>query len=234
MKMEDRGEYGRRMRRVLPVVLVGALILSLQSVAAQTQMETGSATVGNTLQNGVTSYDLEYTHPTVAQVGQNLTIEATLHVNQFSGQVEYIAAYTLLAEVFIGDNYLSANTTVAAGPNYLYPGGNWGPLNLTVPLTATDTGIPTGSSVNATVSLTLSDYVYVGIPYLTYVTEPPMTGQAGSVIIQNDVATVTTSSNQGSGSGNGSSTTAYVLLGAGVVLMVFAVVLPRGPKAPPT
>lgn len=217
------------LKRLLPALSLVFLLLPLQSISA-VQYVTGSATVGNTLQNGTTSYSLEYSYPAVAQVGQNLTIQATLHVNQFSGELEYIAAYALLAQVVIGGYALSANATVAAGPNYLYPGGSWGPENLTVPLTAADTGIPKGSSENASVSITLSDYVYVGLPFLTYVTEPPMQGNAGTLVIENGVQTSSSTSVQSVSPG--SAYIAYALLASGVVLMVVAAVLPRRPAPP--
>lgn len=219
-----------------PALLVVLLLCSFQSASADVQTTSGTtATIGNTLNHGATSYAVLYSYPSVADVGSNLTIQLTLHINQFSGIVEYIVGYALKVEVFVGPNVLSDQVFGPAGFNassFLYPGAYWGPNNLTIPLTAANTGLAEGQSDNATLRITLRDTVYYGVPVIGYQTEPALEASGGSLLIQNGVASSTTSTSGGSAPAGGQSVIPYALLAAGAVLMVAAVFVPRGPRQP--
>lgn len=229
-----RSRATRNTLRLAPVILVMLLVGSFQGANADVQMTSGTTpTIGNTLNKGSTSYFVLYSYPSVAQVGTNLTIQLTLHVNQFTGIVEYIVGYALEAQIFIGSTALSANVFGPAGFNassFLYPGAYWGPNNLTIPLTAANTGLAEGQSDNATVRITLRDTVYYGVPVIGYQTEPAMEATGGSLLIQNGVTSTSTSTSGGSAGGSGQSVIPYALLAAGAVLMVAAVFVPRRPR----
>lgn len=226
------------MKRLLPFVFALILLAPFQGASAAVQMISGSTQqLGNTEAHGSTSYVVNYTYPATAQVGTNLTISLTLHVGQFSGLIEYITAYELEVQLFIGAQEQQVTLYGPAGFNsssFLYPGGIWGPNNATFALTQLNTGLTRGQSANATFSVVLLDTDEIGYPYLTYVTEPPMTGSGGTILVQNQVASsiTSTSSAATSGPSAGQAILPYALLTSGAVLMAAAVFFPRGPRPP--
>ncbi len=235
----ERGGALQALKRYLPLLLPLILLGTFQSASAAVQIESGSTQqLGNTLDRGTTSYVVDYTYPSVAQVGTNLTISLTLHVGQFNGIIEYTTAYELEVALDVEGQQQQVTLYGPGGFNassFLYPGGIWGPNNATFPLTAANTGLALGQSANATFSVTLLDSVEVGYPYLIYATEPPMTGQGGTLLIQNAVASSTTSTSSSSttSQSTGQTLLPYALLASGAVLIAAAIFVPRGPRSSP-
>jgi len=237
----DRKGGGARhsLKRYLPLLLTLMLLGTFQSASAAVQIESGSTQqLGNTMDRGSTSYVIDYTYPSMAQVGTNLTIALTLHVGQFTGLIEYTTAYEVTVSLFVGAQTQQVTIYGPGGFNassFLYPGGIWGPNNATFPLTQADTGLAVGQSTNATFSVTLVDSVEVGYPYLVYETEPAMQGQGGTLLVQNGVTSSTSSTvtSATSGQSTGQTVLPYALLASGAVLIVAAILLPRGPRPPP-
>jgi len=233
----ERGGAPPALMLYLPLLLCLILLGTFQSASAAVQIESGSTQqLGNTLNHGSTSYVVDYTYPSVAQVGTNLTISLTLHVGQFNGVIEYTTAYELQVALDVEGQQQQVTLYGPGGFNassFLYPGGIWGPTNATFPLTGANTGLAVGQSANATFSVTLLDSVEVGYPYLIYATEPPMTGQGGTLLIQNEVAssTTTTSSSSTTGQSTGQTLLPYALLASGAVLIAAAIFMPRGPRS---
>ena len=193
---------------------------------AAPQDTTGTVELSNTLSYGNTAYGIDYSYPSTAQVGQNLTISVTLHVKTLSGLIEYVWGYRIYAFVYIGAQLVQeASLTSTLKSPYLYPGASWGPNSISIPLGANATGISKGASANATVSFELQDQVYVnGGNAKAYENEPPMLGSAGSLTIENGATPQSTPV---------ASTpyVAYALLACGAVLMLVAAVMPRGPSS---
>jgi hypothetical protein len=233
---DEKGGRSKRamLKPYLPFLLALILFSSFQSATAAPQIESGvTQQLGNNLAHGTTSYVVDYTYPSTAQVGTNLTIGVTLRVQQFTGIIEYITAYELTVQLFVGSQVLQSTVYGPVGFNsssYLYPGGIWGPNNATFALTEADTGLTRGQSANASFSVILLDTVYFGVPIISYQTEPAMTGQGGSFVVQDEVtsSTTTTSTN---GQASGQTIIPYALLASGAVLMAAAVFFPRGPKS---
>jgi hypothetical protein len=222
------GDMRTTFLRYLPVLLTVILLTSFQSVNAAGELASGTTEqMGNNLPRGTTAYVVYYSYPSTVDVGTNLTIALTLHVNSLTGLVEYLINYDLEVHVFIGTSVLTGSVTSGNESLPLYPGGNWGPNDVVIPLTAANTGLAEGQSTNATIGITLRDFVFYGIPFLTYSTEPAMQSQAGSVIIQNVPASTSTTT---TGQAAGQTYVPYALLASGVVLMVSALLLPRGPR----
>lgn len=221
------GESAHRARgsRVpLSLVLVVLLMLLAVSGRAEAQSSSGSAQLGNSLQYGTTSYTVHYSYPSTADVGTNLTISVSVHVNAFSGLVEYIANYALDVDLFVNGQVLQESVFSGSNATFLYPGSTWGPTNVVFPLNATATGLAGGQSTNATVSVILRDGIYYGAPYNVFTTEPPMQGGAGSLTIQNAATTSTTTT-----TAQGGAYLPYALLVAvGVVLILGAAFWPGG------
>jgi hypothetical protein len=214
-------------------ILCIALLIGSQGSSAAPQIVTGvTESQGNTLSVGTTSYAVYYSYPSIAQVGTNLTIELSLHLNQFQGQVEFINGYSLKAQLFVGTHELEGSVFGPPGFNFLYPGATWGPENVTIPLTENNTGVSSGQSANASLAVTLEDSAFLGVPANFSQTEPSLEWQAGNLTIQNGVSSTTTSGSTTPGHGGSQSILPYALVASGAVLMVVAVVLPRGRRAP--
>jgi hypothetical protein len=228
---------------LLPIVLTAMILFfSAQNIYGAVPLTTGSSTVGNTLEYGTTSYTISYSYPSTVQVGTNMNMTLTMRVNSLTGLVEYTTTYSLLVIVFIGSNQVVGNVTAPNGSPFLYPGSDWGPNNVTIPITAANTGLTAGQTGNASVSIILNDYIFYGGAVTYYSTEPPMTGGGGTFIVQDAVQTSSSASSSSAGSSTSTSSTGgspangtqnylpYVLLGAGAVLLIGAIVLPRGPR----
>jgi hypothetical protein len=224
-------------KSITPVILVLVLLIPVHSAYAAVQTTSGVLQLSNTLGNGNTAYSVQYSYPSTADVGTNLNITLTLHVNSLTGLVEYLYVYRLVADVFIGRNTVNGSVSSGSGvgagnligSNHLYAGSNWGPNILTIPLTADNTGLAEGAAFNATVVIRLEDSIWEGY----YSTEPPMQGSAGNLMIQNPAAT----ENSSTTSQTAYQTQTYLLYGVlaiGALLMLSAVVLPRGPESPQT
>jgi hypothetical protein len=184
-------------------------------------------TMGNVLpQSGVTSYKVYYSYPSAALVGTNLTVSLSLRLNQFEGNVEYINHYSLGVDLQVGQEVLQKTIDGPYGINTsLYPGATWGPENFTFPLTESDTGVAPGTSENATLLVTLEDTTFVqvmtleGIPGIAEVTEPAMQASAGSLIIENPVASHAGTAGIGWVAVGAAGGAAVVLVGAAAFLL---------------
>lgn len=217
--------------RCLSVLAAVILLAGGLGARGQAQDTSGVAQLSNTLQYGTTSYSVTCSFPSVAEVGTNLTITFTLHVNSFSGLVEYATNYRVLAGVFVGSQNLQGLVSGTQNSSFLYPGSTWGPYNITIPLTANNTGLARGQSANATVSITLQDSVYYGGQLALYTTEPAMQGVAGSLVVENGVAI---SSSTSTPSSTGQDYVPYaILVAAGAVMMVGAALWPQSPRSTP-
>jgi hypothetical protein len=211
------------LRRLLPTLLTLILLIPLQSVAAAVQATSGTTSLANTLQYGNTAYSVDYRYPSQVEVGSSLNVEVTVHVNALTGLVEYVTAYRVIVNVFIGtQHFLNGDLISEVKAPYLYPGGHWGPVNVSIPITEENTGVAKGQSTNASVSVTLQDSVWYGTPRLVYETEPAMQGGAGTLVIQNSVPSNNSSAGQ--------TFLPYAFMASGVVLLLLAVFLPRGPR----
>jgi hypothetical protein len=226
----DRRDSRTTLSRLLPLLPIIALLVPVQSLDATVQPSSGTVQLGNVLTYGTTAYSVDYSHPATAEVGTNLTIAFTLHVNSLSGAIQYISTYGIGVYVYIGAQVIGNGSSVSASDApHLYPGGSWGPNNVTIPLTASGTGLAKGQSANATVSFILQDQVDIANGRSIFFTnEPPMEGQAGSIVIHYPASSTTTSS---ASRGSGQTQLPELLLASGAVLMLLAVALwPRPPR----
>jgi hypothetical protein len=234
-KIGHDGKAGRQMLMiVLPVLLAVTSLIAVPNTYAEAQITSGVTALSNTLAYGNTAYSIDYSYPSTADVGSNLTIAVTLHVNSLTGLVEYITNYGIFINVFVGAGHvLNGSVAGAANATLLYPGAAWGPNEIIIPLTADNTGLAKGASANATLSIRLVDRIRYGGQIGVYDTEPAMQGQAGSLTIQNSVP-VSSSSTIGQTSGQAQTYLPYALLTVGSVLMLSAAFFPSGTRPPQT
>jgi hypothetical protein len=223
---EDSGSFpvrGVSLRRVLLVALGAMVFLApIQNAQAAVQETSGALQLSNTLSVGDTAYTVDYSYPSVAQVGSNLTVALTLHVDSLTGLVEYVFNYALVVEVFVGQDVLNGSIYSGNGAPFLYPGATWGPNNVTIPLTEDDTGLSPGASANASVTIMLENTLWWGGQLSVFHTEPAMQGSAANIVIQNP-AGFTRSSNAQKTTGQGNAYLPYELLALGAALVVSAV-----------
>jgi hypothetical protein len=167
---------------------------------------------------GNATYTVYYEFPSSVSVGSNFTAQVSLQVNGLAGLEEYLTNYELSVELGLpsgqGLSQFQANTSP------MYPGGIWGPRNITIPITQSDTGLSVGSSISASVTIRMSTTVHVGYPLLTHVTHTDAKS-VGNVTI--------TSGPPGGSSTNGINGIyfSYFTVGVGCVLVSIAVIFPK-------
>jgi hypothetical protein len=91
---------------------------------------------------GTSSYTVVWSYPASVVQGKNLTVVASLFLNGLTGLKLYVDTYTLSAFIdlpgkgFLGEGNVSSfsgcNRPGGCGSPLIYPGGHWGPENITV------------------------------------------------------------------------------------------------------
>ncbi len=213
------------------MLLTMVSLVPVQNAFAAAPVTSGTLQLSNVFTYGNTAYAVDYSFPSTAKVGTNLNITVTMHILSLTGTIEYITNYRIIVDVYIG-TLLVQNGSVASAVNasYLYPGATWGPNNVTIPLSAGNTGLALGQSANASVKIIMQneDYIHYFAQFVA-VTEPAMQGYAGGLLIQNVPASTSTSV---TGPSSGQTYLPYALLASGAVLMLLAVVFPRVARLP--
>src|SRR6266851_8487267 len=184
---KDRGCESKRTaaRSFLPLLLASTLLIPVQGVGAAGQTMTGTIQLSNTLAYGNTAYSVDYSYPSTAQVGTNLTVKVSLHVIALTGLVEYVNQYRLHLSVAVGTQHvLTGDVFSNQNSSHLYPGSTWGPFNVTIPMTESNTGLVKEQSANATTIIALQDQIWYGGNIGVWITEPAMQGTAGRLVIQ--------------------------------------------------
>ena len=117
---------------------------------------------------GTSVYTISYHYPKTVTTNSNLTITATVTINELTGYKVYLIDYGLTATVF--SNGIALMGRVLGGNNnkYLYPGSHWGPLNITIPINSSDFDLSPGKSVEANISLQFIGDVWVNLPVNPY------------------------------------------------------------------
>jgi|SRR5437899_1897713 len=169
--------------------------------------------------SGTSAYTIFYYVPPTAKTGSNLTISALLYVNTLTGLKLYVRDYGLTVAVDLGKGHTlidSVNVSVSA-TKWLYPGGRWGPINFSLPLSEQNTGLTPGQMARANVTISLLADLWYDLPVANYIPESGG-GSAGAVIVQ------------GVGGAPGGVGTAIpaLLVVSGVVLLLVRVIIFRG------
>ncbi len=198
------------------VFLIICLLLLSSHVHAGGDVVSSSVQFSVTDQNGRSQYTLFYTYPKAVKTGSTFTITLVFVVNTLSGLREYLQDYLLTVSLPVTPHHtISQSVSVpAAEMKYLYPGGRWGPLNITMPINETASGLTPGQRVNANVSLGfLGDVLYY--PPISYYY--PEGGQqlAGNVVIE-DPATLSSLL-----------VVPIILIGVGMTMLVASIFLRR-------
>ena len=118
-KKNDCREWGKKRAlsfRFLYVLLALVLLIPLPGAYAEVQNTSSTVQLGNSLQYGNTSYSVTCSFPSTVEVGTNLTIAVTLHVDSLTGLVEYISNYALVVELFVGEPGAGQGQHFVPGP----------------------------------------------------------------------------------------------------------------------
>jgi len=194
-------------------MLVCALSLLMIPTLAVSSVETKSGSFAIEFQNaaGKSQYTLIYAYPAEVSIGQNLTITTTLEVNDLTGVKLYVSNYQVSALVHSPGEQVVARTVSSNSGRILYPGGHFGPINITIPLRASDFGLASGQTTEANLSIGFVVQVWYDFPVENFFTD---TGSR-------DVGTVRIVNQASSSPGSGS----YVVASAVLVAIVAAALL---------
>lgn len=132
---------------------------------------------------------VSYNASSTATVGSNLTVTAQVTVGNFSGSELYVRDYVLVVTLFCDDR--SSNVTAGSQvptQRFLYPGARWGPFNVTVPVTESDTGLRQGEDANASLTLSLIADIAYSSPGYGISGYTPVSGGGSAWVVVSDPA----------------------------------------------
>jgi hypothetical protein len=169
--------------------------------------------------SGTSNYTIFYYVPPAGRVGSSLNISALLHVNSLTGLKLFIRDYTLTVVLSLdnGRTIINSVNVSASEQKWLYPGGRWGPLNISLPISEQNTGLSPGMSFRANVTISLLTTVYYDNPVSNYFPESGQ-GNAGTAVLQDLL---------GAAPWYTSSFVPYILMAGGSILLLFRVVFFR-------
>jgi len=176
------------------VLFTAVLILSVIPPLTSGQTEGGSAAMATYGAHGNNYFTLQYHYSENVKTGSDLVMALTLFVNNITGQESYIINYELVVTVYVDLTHVveaSVGSTTGLGNTSgrpLYPGSHWGPLNVTLPISESNSGVSAGQSRNASIGVALNYEVWLELPYNYDLTEGTQ-ASAGSVIVQGPSST---------------------------------------------
>src|SRR5438132_7296636 len=205
--------------KVVRTVLLAALISLLPLPSASGLVPANQFQIRNQDVSGTSGYTVFYYVPPTAKTGSNLNVSVLLYVDTLTGLKLYVRDYGLTVAVDLGKGHTiirSANVSIVE-QKWLYPGGRWGPLNISLPITEQDTGLAPGQAVRANVTISLLATIWYDSPIFNYLPESG-DGRVGSVYVQGVGPAV-----------SGSSTIVpFLLIASGAALLVTRIVVFRG------
>jgi len=164
------------------------VILLLGSLQAEAGIVSGSLQLSFNDTSGLSQYTILYKHPSIVTTGSNFTVTLTFIVDNLQGLKSYLRDYTLTVILpTTAHHTLSRSVSVTADKvSYLYPGGRWGPLNVTILINESSAGLSPGQVVSANVTVGFLGDVYYLAPVNYFYPESGQV-QAGQVMVQ-DIA----------------------------------------------
>ncbi len=214
------------------ILVMGLLVGTCASAARGDTPLDGQVTVTNVDPNGngKSTFTVYYHLPTQAQVGTSLTVPVKLYVADLTGLMSFLQDYTVQVTLNLNNGrvisgQVGVNSTQAAenlGAGQLHAGQEWGPANITMPLTQGNTGLASGQQALGNVTLRVDADVWFNQPINFFRPEGNQSG-IGYVLISNGVP-----------SGSVPNYAGFALLGTGVVLLAVSFVMrPRKPSPAP-
>jgi len=131
----------------------------ISSVSAQ-ELTSGSFLVtDSTTTYGTSIYMISYSFPSRIAQGSNITVSILFTLDSLSGLALYLVNYSLSTTVLGSSPVPIASRTINAPGNgcypcpLLYPGGHFGPVNITMSLSSSDTGLGPGQQMPANITI---------------------------------------------------------------------------------
>ena len=179
--------------------------------------------------NGISTFSIFYHLPQQAQVGADLTVPLKLYVDNLTGLKSFLQDYTVEVSMTLGNGnivsgHVGVNSTQAAenlGAGQLHSGQEWGPVNLTIPLTQTKTGLGPGLEALGNATLQLTTDVWFNQPINFYRTEVSQ-ANIGYIAVAN-----------GTPSGSAFNYPGLALAALGVVLLVVSFAIGSAKRSSP-
>ncbi|MFI5420366.1 MAG: hypothetical protein ACHQ1H_05315 [Nitrososphaerales archaeon] len=154
-------------RRFRGVVRAFVILGSSPYLRAQNQSATisGNFQLAFDNQAGMSTYTISYSYPSTVVWGNNVTIVATVQINNLTGLELYLKDYGLTATILSSNGFSAINQVLGGAPAVsgppsqqppgvnLYQGSRWGPLSIEIPITRAQFGNPGVASLNASISL---------------------------------------------------------------------------------
>lgn len=152
-------------------VLVALLIVSGSAPRALGNPIGSSGSVvysfGSTISENLSNYTLYYSVPSEIQAGVKTNMSFFVYVTVLSGWK--IESQEQILEVIIDTATKQVTTQQTKNDVTLFQGGRWGPFNMSFDLDDTQTGLPPGRTVNATVFADLVVYEAYDNPLYPFV-----------------------------------------------------------------
>jgi hypothetical protein len=180
---------------LLAAIFVLVLVLSISANAARgdTPLD-GQLTLTNLDPNGngKSTFTVFYHLPQQAEVGTSLTVPIKLYVDNLTGFMSFLQDYTVTVSLKLSNGrsisgQAGVNSTQAAeilGAGQLHAGQEWGPVNVTMPLTQTNTGLGPGQEALGNATMRVDADVWFNQPINSYRPEGNQSG-IGYVLVSN-------------------------------------------------
>jgi hypothetical protein len=184
------------------IIHAAALLLLLLLVSASSPTAFGDPTgasgsvvysFGSNFSQNLSNYTLYYTVPSVVQAGVKTNMSFFVYVTVLSGWK--IESQRQVLQVIIDTPTKQVMTQQTENDVTLYQGGRWGPFNMTFDLNDTQTGLPPGRAVNATVFADLVVYEAYDNPLYPFVVD------SGATLKLTDTQVASTAGSPGSSAG---------------------------------
>jgi hypothetical protein len=178
--------------------------------------------------NGKSTFTVFYHLTQQAEVGTTLTVPIKLYVANLTGFMSFLQDYTVTVSLKLSNGrsisgQARVNSTQAAenlGAGQLHAGQEWGPVNVTIPLTQTNTGVGPGQEALGNATMRVDADVWFNQPINFYRPEGNQSG-IGYILVSN-----------GTPSGPEPNYPAIALLGFGVILVAVSFVMrPKKPSS---
>jgi len=203
-----------------------ALILGITFIAARGDTPLDSQVILTNVDpngNGKSTFTVFYHLPKQAEVGTTLTVPIKLYVANLTGLMSFLQDYTVTVSLRLSNGrsvsgQAGINATQAAenlGAGQLHAGQEWGPANITIPLTQANTGVGPGQQALGNATMRVDADVWFNQPINFFRPEGNQSG-IGYVLISN-----------GTPSGPEPNYPGIALLGFGLILFVVSFVTGR-------
>lgn len=155
---------GGRTALAAAVALIILAAAPFQAVAAGSYTR-GSFRVVDSNNYGTSVYTIDYSYPSTIQVGQQFNVTLTLFVTNLTGLKLYLDNYSFSVNLLSPSGSFIGSAGIKTGVSRaLYPGGHWGPVNVSVPIRPSAVGIGPGGSESANITVGTITSVFYDFP----------------------------------------------------------------------